>query len=65
MQEFNNKIPYVSAQAWRHWLRETYKEEYPCDPTTPVETTGIDTGESESKEKYTTKKEGLNIYTIF
>ena len=29
-QEFNNKIPYVSAQAWRHWLRETYKEEYPC-----------------------------------
>ena len=61
MQEFNNKIPYVSAQAWRHWLRETYKEEYPCDPTTPVETTGIDTGESESKEKYTTKKVGLNI----
>lgn len=59
LQEFNNKIPYVSAQAWRHWLRETYKEEYPDDPTTPIETTGIDTGES--KEKYTTKKVGTNI----
>jgi CRISPR/Cas system-associated protein Cas7 (RAMP superfamily) len=59
IQEFNNKIPYVSAQAWRHWLRETYKEEYPNDPTTPIETTGIDTGES--KDKYTTKEVGTNI----
>lgn len=59
MQEFNNKIPYVSAQAWRHWLRETYKEEYPNDPSAPIETTGIDTGES--KEKYTTKKVGTDI----
>src|SRR3989304_9430192 len=59
MQEFNNKIPYVSAQAWRHWLRETYKEEYHDDPTTPIETTGIDTGES--KDKYTTKEVGTNI----
>lgn len=59
MLEFNNRIPYVSAQAWRHWLRETYKEEYPDDLTTPIETTGIDTGAS--KEKYTTKKVGTNI----
>lgn len=59
VQEFNNKIPYVSSQAWRHWLRETYNEEYPNDPTTPIETTGIDTGVS--KDKYTTKKVGTNI----
>lgn len=62
MQEFNNKIPYVSAQAWRHWLRETYKEEHPDDPTTPIETTGIDTGVS--KDKYTTKEVGTNIDPI-
>jgi CRISPR/Cas system-associated protein Cas7 (RAMP superfamily) len=62
MQEFNNKIPYVSAQAWRHWLRETYKEEYPNDLTTPIETTGIDAGEA--KEKYTTKKVGTNVDPI-
>lgn len=59
LKEFNNKIPYVSSQAWRHWLRETYQEENPSDPTTPIETTGIDSGES--KEKYTTKKVGTNI----
>lgn len=26
------RVPYVSAQAWRHWLRETFKEEYPNHP---------------------------------
>jgi CRISPR/Cas system-associated protein Cas7 (RAMP superfamily) len=59
VQEFNNRIPYVSAQAWRRWLRETYKEEYPDDPTTPIETKGTDTGEA--KEKYTTKKVGTAV----
>ena len=62
VKEFNNRIPYVSAQAWRHWLRKTYQEEYPLDPCTPIETTGIDAGES--KEKYTTKEVGVNIDPI-
>jgi CRISPR-associated protein Cst2 len=26
------RVPYVSAQAWRHWLRETFKEENPNEP---------------------------------
>ena len=64
MQEFNNRIPYVSAQAWRHWLRETFQEEYPDDPTTPIETTDAKKGESEQQEKYTTIKVGTAIDPI-
>lgn len=26
------RVPYVSAQAWRHWLRETFREENPNEP---------------------------------
>ena len=60
--EFKNKIPYVSAQAWRHWLRETFKEEFPTEPTTPIETTK--SSEGEDKKKFTTVKVGVNIDPI-
>lgn len=31
-QDGRNRVPYVSSQAWRRWLRETFKEEYPNEP---------------------------------
>lgn len=31
-QDGRNRVPYVSSQAWRRWLRETFKEEYPSEP---------------------------------
>ncbi|MDD5090317.1 MAG: hypothetical protein PHQ23_05310 [Candidatus Wallbacteria bacterium] len=64
LQEFNKKIPYVSAQAWRHWLRETYRDENPDDPSTPIETTGCKEGEGDDKEKFTTNKVGFCIDPI-
>ncbi|HWQ33383.1 MAG TPA: DevR family CRISPR-associated autoregulator [Blastocatellia bacterium] len=31
-QDGRYRVPYVSSQAWRRWLRETFKEEYPNEP---------------------------------
>ncbi len=33
------RVPYVSSQAWRRWLRETFKEEYPDQPPTELKAT--------------------------
>lgn len=30
------RVPYVSAQAWRRWLRLTFQEEYPAEPATEL-----------------------------
>lgn len=64
LKEFKDKIPYVSAQAWRHWLRETFKEEYPNEPSTPIETTKSSEGEGNQKNKLTTSKVGVKIDPI-
>lgn len=24
LSDFRDRVPYVSAQAWKHWLRETF-----------------------------------------
>lgn len=32
MSDFKDKFPYVSSQSWKHWLRETFKEENPDEP---------------------------------
>ncbi|MDP3665929.1 MAG: hypothetical protein Q8R50_04550, partial [Sediminibacterium sp.] len=63
LKEFKDDIPYVSAQAWRRWLRDTCFEEY-NDPRTPIETTQSGDGEGESKDKFTTKKVGVAIDPI-
>ncbi|HTN08483.1 hypothetical protein [Agriterribacter sp.] len=63
LREFKDDIPYVSAQAWRRWLRDTCFEEY-NDPRTPIETTQSGDGEGESKDKFTTKKVGVAIDPI-
>lgn len=60
LREFKDDIPYVAAQAWRRWLRDTCFEEY-NDPRTPIETTQSGEGEGESKDKFTTKKVGVAI----
>lgn len=31
-----NRVPYVSAQAWRRWLRLTFQDEYPNEPATEL-----------------------------
>lgn len=30
--DFRDRVPYVSAQAWKRWLRETFQEENPDEP---------------------------------
>jgi len=30
--DFRDRVPYVSAQAWKRWLRETFQEENPQEP---------------------------------
>lgn len=35
-QDGRNRVPYVSSQAWRRWLRETFKQEYPDQPATEL-----------------------------
>src|SRR5437764_810727 len=31
-----NRVPYVSAQAWRRWLRSTFHDEYPDEPAAEI-----------------------------
>ena len=35
------QIPYVSSQAWKRWLRDTFQEEYPSEPKLQILTTGV------------------------
>jgi CRISPR-associated protein Cst2 len=30
--DFRDRVPYVSAQSWKRWLRETFQEENPDEP---------------------------------
>ena len=32
--DFRDRVPYVSAQAWKRWLRATFQEENPDEPAT-------------------------------
>lgn len=41
--DFRDRVPYVSAQAWKRWLRETFQEENPDEPA--AELKQIMTGE--------------------
>jgi CRISPR-associated protein Cst2 len=34
--DFRDRVPYVSAQAWKRWLRETFQEENPDEPAAVV-----------------------------
>ena len=35
-----NRVPYVSSQAWRRWLRNTFQEENPHEPAAEIKEKG-------------------------
>jgi CRISPR-associated protein Cst2 len=56
--DLNGSIPYVSAQAWKRWLRNTFQEEYPKLPHAEIEAIGP------GSEKGTTNKIGTKMDPI-
>ncbi len=38
--DFRDRVPYVSAQAWKRWLRNTFQEENPNEPAAEIVQTG-------------------------
>ena len=51
------RVPYVSAQAWRRWLRMTFHEENPNEPATKLKQEG-------KSDKGTTNKIGTEMNPI-
>lgn len=56
-RDLTETVPYVSSQAWKSWLRETYCEECPGEPHTKI----VSKGES---KKGTTNKIGTEMDPI-
>jgi CRISPR-associated protein Cst2 len=54
LSDFKDEVPYVSAQAWKRWLRDTYQSENPNDPAVIIQTTDVN-------EKNNTKKLGSTL----
>lgn len=54
LADFKDEVPYVSAQAWKRWLRDTYQSENPEDPAVIIQTTDVN-------EKNNTKKLGSTL----
>jgi CRISPR-associated protein Cst2 len=54
LSNFKDEVPYVSAQAWKRWLRDTYQSENPGDPAVVIQTTDVN-------EKNNTKKLGSTL----
>jgi CRISPR-associated protein Cst2 len=52
--DFKDRVPYVSAQAWKRWLRETFQEENPEEPAAELVQIGI-------SKKGTTAKIGTEM----
>jgi CRISPR-associated protein Cst2 len=52
------RIPYVSSQAWKRWLRETFKEENPDEPQANIKVLQVD------EKKHTPKKIGTDFNPI-
>jgi len=48
------QIPYVSSQAWKRWLRNTFQEENPSEPNLQILTTGVN-------KKNNTNKVGAEV----
>jgi len=49
------RIPYVASQAWKRWLRETFKEENPNEPKSIIKVLQVD------ERKHTPKKIGTDM----
>jgi CRISPR-associated protein Cst2 len=54
LSDFKDEVPYVSAQSWKRWLRDTYQSENPDDPAVVIQTTDVN-------EKNNTKKLGSTL----
>lgn len=54
LTDFKDEVPYVSAQSWKRWLRDTYQSENPDDPAVVIQTTDVN-------EKNNTKKLGSTL----
>ncbi len=52
------KVPYVSAQAWKRWLRETFKEENATEPKSVIKVLQVD------EKKHTPSKIGSDMDPI-
>jgi CRISPR-associated protein Cst2 len=52
-----NRVPYVSSQAWRRWLRNTFQEENPHEPAAEIKEKG-------QSAKGTTNKIGTEMNPI-
>ncbi len=52
------RVPYVSSQAWKRWLRETFKEENPEEPQANIKVLQVD------EKKHTPKKIGTDMNPI-
>ncbi|MFH1472134.1 MAG: type I-B CRISPR-associated protein Cas7/Cst2/DevR [Nanoarchaeota archaeon] len=57
--DLNGMIPYVSAQAWKRWLRNTFQEEYPDLPHAEIE--AIDQNEKGNTNKIGTKMDPVEF----
>jgi CRISPR-associated protein Cst2 len=55
--DFRDHVPYVSAQAWKRWLRNTFQEENPDEPAAELVQTG-------TSAKGTTSKIGTEMDPI-
>jgi CRISPR-associated protein Cst2 len=54
LSDFKDEVPYVSAQSWKRWLRDTYQSENPDDPPVVIQTTDVN-------ENNNTKKLGSTL----
>ncbi|MBT9136388.1 MAG: hypothetical protein DDT30_01215 [Dehalococcoidia bacterium] len=55
--DFRDRVPYVSAQAWKRWLRNTFQEENPDEPA--AELVGIMVSETGTTSKIGTKMDPI------
>ncbi|MBT9165932.1 MAG: hypothetical protein DDT25_00595 [Chloroflexi bacterium] len=55
--DFRDRVPYVSAQAWKRWLRNTFQEENPDEPA--AELVGIMVSETGATSKIGTKMDPI------
>lgn len=53
------RVPYVSAQSWRRWLRSTFQQENPNEPHTELKS--LDTNAKENTNKIGTEMNPVNF----
>lgn len=54
LSDFKDEVPYVSAQSWKRWLRDTYQDENPNDPAVMIQTIAVNEKNNTNKITSTT-----------